>query len=165
MQDIDVQTGYVPGIIGRVTDLHARYYHEHWQFGCFFEAKVATGMSDFLNRYDSERDCIWSLSKNGRIEGSITIEGPSEKHGLAHLRWFIVSDRLRGEGAGNYLLSEAIDFCKRKQYDKAYLWTFAGLDSARHLYEKFGFKLAEQKSGGQWGPQVMEQRFEAKVSV
>jgi hypothetical protein len=34
--------GYVPGGIGRVTELHATYYHQEWGFGLFFEAKVAT---------------------------------------------------------------------------------------------------------------------------
>jgi hypothetical protein len=41
-----------------------------------------------------------------------------------------------------------------------YLWTFEGLDAARHLYEKSGFRLALQKRGAQWGAEVNEQRFE-----
>jgi hypothetical protein len=31
---------YVPGLIGKVSDLHARYYSTHWNFGHFFEAKI-----------------------------------------------------------------------------------------------------------------------------
>ena len=34
------------------------------------------------------------------------------------------------------------------------------LDAARHLYGKFGFVLAEQFQGMQWGKEVNEQRFE-----
>jgi hypothetical protein len=41
-----------------------------------------------------------------------------------------------------------------------YLWTFEGLPVARHLYEKFGFKLVEQFDGMQWGTKVIEQKFE-----
>ena len=33
--------GYVPGAIGRVAEMHALYYHREWDFGMFFEAKVA----------------------------------------------------------------------------------------------------------------------------
>jgi len=40
-----------------------------------------------------------------------------------------------------------------------YLWTFQGLATARRLYEKHGFRLAEERAGSQWGTQVMEQRF------
>ena len=34
--------GYCPGALGRVAEMHAEYYHRHWGFGLFFEAKVAT---------------------------------------------------------------------------------------------------------------------------
>ena len=59
----------------------------------------------------------------------------------AHLRWFIISDILRGKGVGRKLINRAIDFCKSKGYKKTYLWTFDGLNAARHLYENAGFKL------------------------
>jgi hypothetical protein len=45
-----------------------------------------------------------------------------------------------------------------------YLWTFAGLDAARHLYEKFGFRLAQEQIGEQWGAKVNEQKFVLEVS-
>ena len=39
------------------------------------------------------------------------------------------------------------------------LWTFAGLDAARHLYESQGFALVEEQEGARWGRVVREQRF------
>ena len=153
-------TGYVSGVVGRITELHANYYAEHWKFGHYFETKVATELSDFINHYNCTKDCIWSLSVNGNIEGSITIDGSTENNHIAHLRWFILSDILRGAGAGNYLLQQAISFCKQQQYESVYLWTFQGLDSARHLYEKYGFQLTEERAGAQWGSNVIEQRFD-----
>ncbi|MBN2398573.1 MAG: GNAT family N-acetyltransferase [Deltaproteobacteria bacterium] len=157
MSSFDVTTGYVPGSIGRVAELHAQYYAEHWDFGLFFEAKVATELGDFIGRYDEAKDCIWLLSVDGTIEGS------SQDVHIAHLRWFIVSDPLRGKGAGNYLMRQALTFCEEKGYDAVCLWTFEGLDPARHLYEKYGFRLVEERSGTQWGTPVMEQRFEAAL--
>ena len=71
-----------------------------------------------------------------------------------------MSDALRGKGIGNRLMGTAIDFCRNRGYGKIYLWTFDGLDAARHLYEKVGFALVEQFTGTQWGTEVEEQRFE-----
>ncbi len=155
--------GYTPGVIGRVTELHAKYYSAHWNFGHFFEEKVATELSSFINNYDESKDRIWSLSSDGNIEGSITIDGTSESKNIGHLRWFIVSDKLRGKGSGNHLMEQAISFCGEAGFEKVYLLTFQGLVPAKHLYEKFGFKLAEEQRGEQWGTSVTEQRFESDL--
>ena len=152
-------TGYVPGAIGRVSELHALYYNKYWGFGQFFEAKVATELSEFLSRFDSNRDGFWIACLEGHVEGSITIDGIKADTDSAHLRWFILSDTVRGRGIGNQLMKEAIRFCKEKRYRRVYLWTFEGLQAARHLYEKFGFRLIEQHEGEQWGRRVIEQKF------
>ena len=165
MTDIILKKGYVPGSIGRVAEMHGTYYYKHWNFTVFFEAKVASEISEFLGRYDEKTDGFWTASIDGRIEGSITIDGiHADKEG-AHLRWFIISDVLRGKGTGNWLINEAIDFCRKKKYQRIYLWTFKGLEAARHLYEKNGFQLVEEFTGNQWGTQVEEQRFELSLSL
>jgi len=158
--DSEIITGYVPGSIGRVAELHGSYYAFHWGFGSYFEGKVATAMSEFMNRYDEGRDGFWTVPVDGRVEGSIAIDGMHAEAEGAHLRWFIMSDVLRGRGVGNRLMDTAIGFCREKGYPKVYLWTFEGLDAARHLYEKFEFELVEQFTGDQWGTEVEEQRFE-----
>ena len=165
MVNFETVIGYTLGVIGRVSELHAKYYAATWNFGHFFEAKVATELSSFINNYNESKDRIWSLSIDGNIEGSITIDGTSESKNNAHLRWFIISDTLRGKGAGNYLMQNAISFCKGVGFKNVYLWTFQGLASARHLYEKFGFKMVEQHRGIQWGTKVNEQRFECSLTV
>jgi GNAT superfamily N-acetyltransferase len=158
--DIQVLRGYIPGSIGRVAELHGTYYHQHWGFGLFFEAKVATELAAFLGRYDEEKDGFWAALVAGRIEGSITLDGAHAETEGAHLRWFIISDDLRGKGVGNQLMNAAMDFCRSRGYRRVFLWTFGGLDAARHLYEKNGFRLVEQHKGTQWGREVNEQRFE-----
>ncbi len=152
--------GYIPGAIGRMAELHATYYDENWGFGLFFEAKVATELSEFLSRFDASRDGFWTLSKNDRVEGGIAIDGIRAETIGAHLRWFILSLEVRGQGFGNRLMKEAVSFCKKNRHKKIYLNTFEGLHPARHLYEKFGFKLIEQVEGTQWGTKVIEQKFE-----
>jgi GNAT superfamily N-acetyltransferase len=160
---LEIAKGCVPGAIGRITELHGTYYHQHSGFGLYFESKVASELSEFLRRHDSVRDGIWLALSDRRIEGSIAIDGVEADAEGAHLRWFIVSDALRGTGAGNDLISTALDFCRVRNYKKVYLWTFEGLDAARHLYEKHGFRITRQQRGNQWGPEVNEQRFECNL--
>lgn len=162
LPELIIKSGYIPGSIGRISELHGIYYHDHWGFGVYFEAKVATELSDFLNRFDKDKDGIWFATVNGRIEGSIIIDGSHDLDKGAHLRWFIVSDALRGKGAGRKLINVAIDFCRSKGYPRIYLWTFAGLSAAGYLYEDVGFKLIKQQSGIQWGTEVNEQYFELR---
>lgn len=153
-------TGYVPGAIGRVAELHGRYYHEHWGFGLYFESKVAADLSEFLCRFNEARDGFWVASDEEKIVGSIAIDGIHHDSKGAHLRWFIVAPENQGQGIGNILIREAVEFCRRKKFKRVYLWTFVGLDVARHLYEKWGFRLREQHEGNQWGKTVAEQMFE-----
>ncbi len=155
--------GYIPGCIGRIAELHGTYYHAHWNFGLFFEAKVAAELSAFLQRYDERRDGLWIAVVDGRVEGAVVIDSIHAHSEGAHLRWFIVSEALRGRGAGRRLIEAAIAFCRERQYARVYLWTFEGLDAARHLYESLGFKLIHQQEGKQWGTAVSEQRFELEA--
>jgi GNAT superfamily N-acetyltransferase len=164
MHHIKIRRGYAPGAIGRIVELHGSYYHGNWGFGAFFESKVAGGLAEFMIRYDDQRDGFWTASVNGRIEGGIAIDGIHATHEGAHLRWFIVSDAFRGQGVGRRLIDVAMNFCRDKNYPRIYLWTFAGLHAARHLYDQAGFLLVEQHRGAQWGTEVEEQRFELCIA-
>jgi GNAT superfamily N-acetyltransferase len=156
---IHLSSGYRPGCIGRITELHARYYTAKAGFGAAFEAQVARELAEFCVRYIQDRDGLWLAGDGDRIEGSIAIDGAgSAEHG-AHLRWFIVADGARGRGVGAALLGAALAFCRARVYRRVYLWTFAGLDVARHLYEKNGFRLACSQRGCRWGTEVEEQLF------
>ncbi len=64
---------------------------------------------------------------------------------------------------GGRLIAAAVRFCRTNRYPRIYLWTFAGLNSAKYLYEKFGFRLVEERDGDHWGAQVTEQRFELRL--
>lgn len=160
MSEITIARGYVPGAIGRVAELNGTYYHEQWGFGLVFEAMVATDLAEFLNRCDETKDGFWTAHFKGRVEGHITIDGINAQTTGAHLRYFIVSDILRGRGVGGRLIRSAIRFCRDAGHKRVYLWTFEGLEAARYLYEKEGFRLVEQKRGSRWGVEVNEQRLE-----
>jgi len=156
---VELVSVYQPGAIGRIVQMHAQFYSRSVGFGSFFESKVAAGLAEFIARPAHARNGMWLALQEGRIVGSIVIDGQDLGENHAHLRWFIVDDGLRGSGAGRRLLEAALAFCDVQGFDAVHLWTFQGLDAARRLYEAHGFKLLEQWSGAQWGKEVIEQRF------
>jgi DNA-binding MarR family transcriptional regulator/GNAT superfamily N-acetyltransferase len=149
--------GYQPGCIGDVASLHARFYSTHAGFGVYFERKVATELAAFAQSLPARDKALWLYVEEGRSLASLGIDGDATT-GVAHLRWFIVDDALRGSGVGRQLLSRAMAFVDER-FDETYLWTFKGLDAARHLYESVGFRLTDEAEGSQWGTTVVEQRF------
>jgi GNAT superfamily N-acetyltransferase len=151
---------YIPGLLGRITELHGKYYHQHWGFDLFFEAKVATELADFLNHFDPARDGLWVVGIDQQIVGSIAISGRDANTLGARLRWLIVAPEYQGQDFGKLLMREAIDFCECARFKRIYLTTFAGLDGARHLYEKEGFRVVSEQKDAHWGKAVLEQTFE-----
>lgn len=160
---IEIHEGLLPGAIGRVAEMHGRYYAREWAMGSFFEARVAAGMAEFSQRLDRSMNRIWLVLQAGEIVGSLAVDGEDLGEGKAHLRWVIVDDGLRGSGTGRRLLDVAVKFCDIKGFPEMHLWTFKGLDAARNLYEAAGFELAEEWSGDQWGQVLTEQRFMRKA--
>ncbi|MDQ1077841.1 MarR family winged helix-turn-helix transcriptional regulator [Pseudoroseomonas cervicalis] len=158
-QPVEIVQGYRTGLIAQVTRMHARYYARVAGFRQRFESVVAGGLAEFCNRLGSPRNGIWMAVQQEKILGSVAIDGEDLGQGRAHLRWFIVEDGLRGGGVGRRLLQAALGFVDAQGFGETELWTFGGLVAARHLYEDFGFVLAEERPGAQWGSEVLEQRF------
>jgi putative acetyltransferase len=170
--DVKIQ-GFVPGALGRLVELHGTYYTKEWQLGPQFEIKVASDMAAFLDGFDSQRDGFWSATVNDKIVGAIVIDGrgsssdrltnsSGEQQRSAaevRLRCFIVDSDYAGLGIGSRLLNAALDFCRAHKYSPVVLWTFAGLDAARHLYESRGFRLTEEYTSDDFGRPLRFQRF------
>ncbi len=158
-KDVVIHQGYRSGMIASVTLLHATYYSENYGFGAIFEQKVATEMSEFMARIDKPMNTAFSAYLGRELLGSVSLDGEDLDQGICHLRWFIVSPKAQGLGIGNLLISKATDFLDHHNFDRTRLWTFKGLDAARHLYEKHGFSLVHETPGIQWGTEVIEQEF------
>lgn len=156
---VELVRGYTPGLIARITEMHALYYAREWGLGQGFESVVAKGLADFCYRLESPQNALWTARQDGVILGSVAIDGEDIGANTAHLRWFILDDVGRGSGAGKKLLDAAMAFVDERGFAETHLWTFSGLDAARHLYESRGFVLAEEWLGSQWGKEVLEQRF------
>ena len=164
MSDVEI-TGYVPGAIGRIVEMHAVYYARHWDLGRYFEARVAWEMGELMGRFDPEQDGAWFARVDERIVGAVLIDGHDRDGEGARLRWFIVDPDYQGLGLGHRLMTEAMTFCRRQGFRRVYLTTFAGLHTARHVYEKFGFRLCREEDGTELtgSPNLIEQVFECQM--
>jgi len=159
LQDILVTADYRPGALARLIEMHALYYARAWGFGPFFEARVAAEAAAFLAALPRDDSRLWVARNSGRVVGSIAIDGRAATKSGAHLRWFIVDESLRRTGAGAALIDAALAFCRDQKFPSVSLWTFAGLDAARRLYEARGFRLVEDVEAETWGLPMREQRF------
>lgn len=161
----ELVSGYRPGLIGDITKLHATYYFEHWGFHINFETQVATELSEFCLRLNPDFDGLWSAHKDGNFLGSIAIDGSMQNTQGARLRWFIVRPDFQGTGLGKALFTTALGFCVEKRLPRVFLWTFKGLEAARHLYEKVGFVITEDHTFSGWGSDITEQKFEVDLET
>ena len=152
--------GYYPGVIGKITEVHAVYYNQHWGFDVSFETQEGSELANFIMEFDETRDGLWVAKRNNMFAGSVAIDGRHAEADGARLRWFIVVPVFQGLGIGKELISRAVEFCKQRRYSKVYLWTFEGLDTARSIYEKHNFRLCEEHKIDQWGQHINEQKFE-----
>ncbi|MDF1610048.1 GNAT family N-acetyltransferase [Hoeflea sp. YIM 152468] len=151
--------GYRPGALGGVLGLHMDYYAREWGFGLAFETKVAAELSEFLTRFDPERDLFLTVWRGDALVGSISMDVSGGGADGAHLRWLVVSGAERGSGIGKQLMTHAIDHADRTTGGPVWLTTFAGLETARALYDRHGFALCSHNDADQWQGGVREQLF------
>ena len=154
-----IKEGYVPCLIGRIVEMHGAYYSKLVGFGAKFETEMASDLSDLAARLENPVNAIWRAERDGRIVGSIAIDGESLGDGCALLRFFLVADECRGAGLGKSLIEKAMAFCDAQGFRATHLWTFKGLDAARKLYEAHGFSLAEAHTNDEWGSEILMQRL------
>ena len=153
-----LRTGWFPGLVGDIAALHARQYAASHGFGAVFEAKVARELGEFLTRPPRAGDAFRAVEREGRALGSIALE--DEGAGVAHLRWFILDESLRGSGLGRRMLGEVMAHARAVGFARVYLWTLDGLPAAAKLYAAFGFTEVERLLATQWGVQTTELRLE-----
>lgn len=145
MTDIEILTGFHPGAIGRMVELHGRYYAQHWGFGTYFEAMEADELARFAKRYDPDKDSVILAQSGGQLVGSVAIDGIEDGPENARLRWFILDEAMQGKGIGKKLLDAAMTFVDTKGYTRVVLDTIEGLDAACGLYEKYGFRQTKRR--------------------
>ncbi|WP_263770441.1 GNAT family N-acetyltransferase [Propionivibrio soli] len=153
--------GYTPGLVGRLGELHGRYYAKVWGSGAPFEILITREICDFIEHYDPEEDLILSAHFKDEIIGSISMLGKNAGTDGVQLRFFIVDPEYHGLGAGSALLRGALDWCRDRGHEKVFLWTVDQLPESRHLYEKAGFAIVERH----WDDRYTVPRENLKMSL
>jgi len=157
LTDITIRTELRPGDIGYVIYMHGHLYKTEYNYGIEFETYVAVGLAEFYQQYDPAKDRAWICEHTNKIVGFLLL---MHRGDAAQLRYFILMPEFRGIGLGNKLMSLYMDFFKQCKYKSSYLWTTDELPASAHLYQKFGFKLTEEKPSTAFGKPVKEQRYD-----
>jgi GNAT superfamily N-acetyltransferase len=140
---IVVRSGYEPGIIGRIGELHGRYYATAWGSGAAFEMQVVRGLCDFIEAYDPRTHVLLTAHAGDVLIGSAAVLAFPES-GRAQLRYVIVDPAWQGRGAGRALLQAALAWCRARGVATCFLWTVEGLPASRTMYERAGFRAVER---------------------
>lgn len=144
-----------PGDLGWVIQRHGEIYWEEFGWDLDFEALVAGVVAAFAKRKGSRRERAWIAHARGVRLGCVFLvrEGAS----TAKLRILLVEPAARGLGLGSRLTRECVAFARKAGYRRLVLWTNAGLDSARRIYEAEGFALDREEPHESFGKRLVGQ--------
>ncbi|HEX4851920.1 MAG TPA: GNAT family N-acetyltransferase [Puia sp.] len=157
LNDIKIRTELLPGDIGTIVHLHGKIYHKEYNYGISFETYVASGLCEFYHHYDPEKDRIWICEHEKRMIGCLLL---MHRQDSSQLRYFLLEKNYRGIGLGQKLMSLYMEFLRKQPFQSSFLWTTQELKAAAHLYQKFGFRLKEEKESSAFGKNVIEQRYD-----
>ena len=158
---IQIRTKLKPGDVGYIVYLHGTLYAAEYGLDHTFEGYVAQRFGEFAARYDGRKDLVAVAELEGRIVGSIVIDGTSDERAM--LRYFLVHPDARGRGLGRRLIDQALAFCRERGFKKVFLWTISELKAAAHLYQQAGFVCTSEKTHEIWGAMRTEQEYEPNL--
>lgn len=88
---------------------------------------------------------IYYAKLNGEIVGTASLLKKSET--VYELGKLAVSDKVQGHGIGTILIEHCLNMAKQKQIKTLILYSNTTLQSAIHLFRKYGFEEVQLESG------------------
>jgi DNA-binding MarR family transcriptional regulator/GNAT superfamily N-acetyltransferase len=147
-----------PGDLGWVVARHAELYAQEYGWADNFEGVCAQIVADFATRRDPKYDRCWIAEKDGRNVGSVFLVKDTDE--IARLRLLLVESAVRGRGLGTRLTDECIRFARERGYRSITLWTHQVLTTARHIYERAGFRLRSSEARRNFGQDVVSEHWD-----
>jgi len=158
-QDVIVRRELRPGDAQAIVDLQERLYRAEHGVDDRFRARVRAGVDAALaSGWPRQAGAVWLVDRDGELAGSLalTIEG----HGTGRVRWFVLSPELRGRGLGRALIAGLLAEARGMGLDRLVLDTFSALTVAARIYRDVGFRLVSERTGDEWGPELVFQDYE-----
>ena len=158
---IAIRTGYLPGVIGRIGELHGRYYAAAWGSGAAYEIQIIRALCGFFEEDRGDR-VFFSAHCGGRLIGSLAVLPTAP--GRAQLRFVIVDPDYQGRRAGRAMLDAAFAWCRERGLYDVFLWTVEGLPVSRTMYERAGFRVVERVDDARYTVPRTSIRMEASMA-
>ncbi|HEU5156580.1 MAG TPA: helix-turn-helix domain-containing GNAT family N-acetyltransferase [Streptosporangiaceae bacterium] len=144
-----------PGDFGWVVHRHGVLYAQEYGWDATFEALVARVVAGYIDEHDARRENAWIAEVAGEPVGCVFCVRRDDT--TAQLRLLLVEPSCRGTGIGTRLVDECLTFARLAGYKSIMLWTNDVLGDARRVYERAGFRLAEQGAHHSFGHDLVEQ--------
>ena len=147
-----------PGDMGWVVQQHGEIYWREYGWDARFEALVLKIVSGIVQKWQPAHEKCWIAEVEGVRAGSAFVVRKSKT--IAQLRLLILTPEARGLGLGVRLCDECIAFARSAGYKKMVLWTNSGLQAARSIYLKRGFRLTKSEPYQGFGHDLIGETWE-----
>ena len=134
---------------------------EEFELNGAYEAELLRTASTFLDRYDPSRDCSWMAEREGRVIGSVLVQGIGAHD--ARLSMLHVESRARGAGIGRRLIAEAIAFATRAGCVTLELELLDVMKTARFLVHTAGFRHVSETTDDAFGRRIARQLWRVEL--
>ncbi|MFV2103384.1 GNAT family N-acetyltransferase [Micromonospora sp. LOL_024] len=147
-----------PGDLGWVVMAHGEVYDQQYGWNIDFEKLVAGIVGDYATHHDPTREAGWMAEVDGDRAGCVFLVA-GDQPDTAKLRVLLVTPAARGHGIGTRLVEECLIFARDAGYRRVTLWTVDTLDSARRIYQAFGFTLTNSEPYHSFGHDLVGQNW------
>jgi GNAT superfamily N-acetyltransferase len=159
-ETVRIRTDLRAGDAGEIVRLHGVHYAAEYGLDRTFEAHLARGLADALERgWPGPGEGVWIAEHGGGHIGGV-LALTREDATLGRVRWFLLDPALRGRGVGRRLLQALLETAGKAGYERLELATFSALKAAAHLYVDAGFRCVESRRTQLWGRTIVLQRYE-----